>query len=185
MNELKKEQTKLRYNVEVKNQYATLMTEQSEQSPEEDIEAEWNRLKTSLTSAVEATVSKKKRTARNEWITEEILLNMEERIGAKNEIERYRVLDREVHTMCDKAKENWINQQCSGIEEFESKHKTREMYEKVKAVTGTKRKKSGNSCIRNKEGKVLFDQQEIQDRWTEHIEGLFNDERGEIPEMEN
>ena len=100
-------------------------------------------------------------------------------------IERYRVLDREVHTMCDKAKENWINQQCSEIEELESKHKTREMYEKVKEVTGTNRKKSGNSCIKNKEGKVLFDQQEIQDRWTEYIEGLFNDERGEIPEMEN
>ena len=81
--------------------------------------------------AVEATVSKKKGTARKEWMTEEILQKMEERKGAKNEIERYRVLDREVNTMCDKAKENWINQQCSEIEELESKHKTREMYEQV------------------------------------------------------
>ena len=59
--------------------------------------------------------------------------------------------------MCDKAKENWINQQCSEIKELESKHKTREMYEKVKEVRGTNRKKSGNSCIKSKEGKVLFD----------------------------
>ena len=59
------------------------------------------------------------------------------------------------------------------------------MYEKVKEVTGTNRKNSGNSCIKNKEGKVLFDQQEIQDRWTEYLEGFFNDERGEIPEIEN
>ena len=59
------------------------------------------------------------------------------------------------------------------------------MCEKVKEVTWTNRKKSGNSCIKNKEGKVLFDQQEIQDRWTEYIERLFNDERGEIPELEN
>ena len=35
---------------------------------------------------------------------EEILQKMEERKGAKNEIERYRVLDREVHTMCHKPK---------------------------------------------------------------------------------
>ena len=66
-------------------------------------------MKTSLTSAVETTFSKKKRTARKELMTKEILQKMKERKGAKNEIERYRVLDREVHTMCDKAKENWIN----------------------------------------------------------------------------
>ena len=47
------------------------------------------------------------------------------------------------------------------------------MYEKIQEVTGTNRKKSGNSCIKNKEGKVLFDQQEIEDRWTEYLEGLF------------
>ena len=32
---------------------------------------------------------------------------------------------------------------------------------------------------------MLFDQQKIQDRWTEYIEVLFNDEGGEIPKMEN
>ena len=63
MNELKKEQTQIRYNVEVRKQYATLGTEGTEQIPEEDIEIQWNRLKTSLTSAVETTVSKKKTTA--------------------------------------------------------------------------------------------------------------------------
>ena len=31
----------------------------------------------------------------------------------------------------------------------------------------------------------MFDQQEIQDRWTEYIEGLFNDKRGEILELDN
>ena len=31
------------------------------------------------------------------------------------------------------------------------------MYEKVKEVTGTNRKKSRNSCIKNKEEKVSFD----------------------------
>ena len=160
MNELKGEQTKMRYNVQVRNQYATLIPEESEQSPEEDIEAEWNRLTTSLTWAVEATVSKKKRTARKEWMTEEILQKMDERKGAKNEIERYRVLDRQVHTMCDKAKENWINQQCSEIEELESKHKTREMYEKVKEVIGRSqeivvlRTKKGRCCLTNKKFKI-------------------------------
>ena len=29
----------------------------------------------------------------------------------------------------------------------------------------------------------MFDQQEIQDRWTEYIERLFNDERGEMDQL--
>ena len=110
---------------------------------------------------------------------------MQKRKGTKYEINRYRVLDHEVHAMCDKEKENWINQQCSEIKELESKYKTREMYENVRDVAGTNRKESGNSGIKNKEGKVLFDLQEIQDKWTEYIEELFNDERREIPQMDN
>ena len=59
------------------------------------------------------------------------------------------------------------------------------MYEKVKEVTGTNRRRVGKSCITNKDGRVLFDQQEIQDRWKEYIEELFKDDRGEIPQMDN
>ena len=55
------------------------------------------------------------------------------------------------------------------------------MYESFKEATGTNRKKSGNCCVKNKEGKVLFDQQEIQDRCIEYIKELFEDERVEIP----
>ena len=32
---------------------------------------------------------------------------------------------------------------------------------------------------------MLFDQQEIQDRWKEYIKELFKDERREIPQMDN
>ena len=58
------------------------------------------------------------------------------------------------------------------------------MYEKVKEVTGTNRKRVGNSFIK-KDGRVLFDQQEIQDRGKKYIEELFRDERGDIPQMDN
>ena len=71
------------------------------------------------------------------------------------------------------------------IEELEAHNKTREMYQNVKEVTGTDRRRAGNSFISSKEGRVLFDQQEIQDRWKEYIAELFADDRGENPQMDN
>ena len=62
----------------------------------------------------------------------------------------------------DKAKEEWISNNCAKIEE--AQHKARQMCEKVKEVTGTKRRRVGNRCITNIDGRMLFDQQEIQDR---------------------
>ena len=64
-------------------------------------------------------------------------------------------------------------QNCAEIEELEAQHNTRQMYEKVKEVTGTNRRRVRNSCITNKDGRVLLDQQEIQDRWKEDIERAF------------
>ena len=185
MNKLRDGEIRKKYNIEVRNHYATLATEDFEQNSEDEIETEWNHMKTSMTFALEKSVPKKEKAKRKEWMNDEILRKMEERKRAKNDQEMYKLLDREVNIMCDKAKEAWINDNCLEIEELEAKHKTREMYEKVKEITATNQKKRGNSCVTSKDGRVLFDQQEIQDRWKEYIEELFDDKRGDIPEMDN
>ena len=72
------------------------------------------------------------------------------------------------------------------IIELEEQHKTWEIYQKVKVVTGVDRRRAGNSFITNKEGRVLFDQQKSQDRREKkNIEELFVDDRKEIPQMNN
>ena len=185
MNKMRDEKIRKEYNLEVRNYFASLENEETEQNPEEEIEEDWNRIKLSMISATKKCIPKKERTKTKEWITEEILAKMEERKTAKNDKELYKTLDQEVHRMCNKAKEDWINENCSVIEKLDAEHKTREMYKKIKEVTGTNRKKTGNSCITSKSGQVLFDQQEIQDRWKEYIEELFDDDRGEIPQMDN
>ena len=182
---LREEQTRISYNLKIKNYYDALENEEMEQQPEEIIEEEWKHLKESIIAATEECLPKKQKTKRKEWMTEDILKKMEERKKWKNDGGRYKMLDQEVHKMCDKAKEEWISENCAKIEELEAQHKTREMYQKVKEVTGTDRRRAGNSCITSKEGRVLFDQQEIQDRWKEYIEELFADDRGEIPQMDN
>ena len=53
------------------------------------------------------------------------------------------------------------------------------MYEKVKAIT-KKKKQSISSCIKDEDGKVLMEMDQIKKRWTEYIRSLYSDtERSE------
>ena len=77
---------------------------------------------------------------------------MEERKAHKNEKDKYQLLDPAIHKMCDNAKEEWIGSNFAEIEDLVAQHKTRQMDEKV---TGTNRRKVGNSCTTNKDGCVI------------------------------
>ena len=80
--------------------------------------------------------------------------------------------------MGKERKEAWWNEKCEEIEESERKHKTKEMHAKVKEMSTKKRSKSGTNCIGDKNGKMLFNSNDVINRWVEHVTELYHDERG-------
>ena len=48
-----------------------------------------------------------------------------------------------------------------------------------------KRSKPGTNCIRDKNGKMLFDSNDVINRWVEHVTELYHDERGDPPDISN
>ena len=74
---------------------------------------------------------------------------------------------------------------CEEVEELESKHESRAMHRKIKEITGQGTRKRGSNCIRNKHGKMLFDESEIKSRWEEYVSELYNDDRGNPPKIED
>ena len=68
-----------------------------------------------------------------------------------------------------------LNEQCEEIESLEKQHKTKEMYDKVKELTKKCTLKGGGSIL-DKNGKILFDQEEIDKRWVEYIKELYDDD---------
>ena len=56
---------------------------------------------------------------------------------------------------------------------------------KVKEMSTKKRSKSGTNCIRDKNGKMLFDSNDVINRWVEHVTELYDDERGDPPDVSN
>ena len=102
-------------------------------------------------------------------MTEEILNLMEDRRKAKSNIDLYKTLNTQIKDKCNEAKEQWINEQCKEIENnltVDSKY----MHSKIKDIKGTKGYTASN-CIKAKDG----------NRWSEYIEDLFQDDRGEKP----
>ena len=54
------------------------------------------------------------------------------------------------------------------------------MRQEIREVTG-KKWCTSSGCICNKGGSILLEQVDILDRWTENLEDLLDDERGDKP----
>ena len=75
-----------------------------------------------------------------------------------------------------------MNNQCLEIEDL-AKKDTQIMYERIKAVTNRKRLHTGNS-IKKENGTVAREENEVMDRWKEHVEELFEDMRDEQMQLD-
>ena len=58
------------------------------------------------------------------------------------------------------------------------------MHNKVKELTSKNTKKKASGCIKDKNGNILFNQEEIAARWVEYITELYEDHREQMPKFE-
>ena len=71
-----------------------------------------------------------------------------------------------------KAKENWIGEQCSEIEENLRKNNSKRAYQLVKDLTTVKLGKA--TTIQDRSGKCLTEEGQTLNRWTEYCFKLYN-----------
>ena len=71
-----------------------------------------------------------------------------------------------------KAKENWIGEQCSEIEENLRKNKSKRAYQLVKDLTTVKQGKA--TSVQDRSGKCLTEERLILNQWTEYGSQLYN-----------
>ena len=69
-----------------------------------------------------------------------------------------------------KAKENWIGEQCSEIEENLRKNNSKRAYEVVKDLTTVLQGKV--TSVQDRLGKCLTEERQILNRWTEYCSEL-------------
>ena len=74
--------------------------------------------------------------------------------------------------MHEKAKKNWIGEQCSEIEENLRKNNIKRAYQLLKDLTTVKQGKV--TTVQDRSGKCLTEEREILNRWTEYCSELYN-----------
>ena len=181
---LQKEEFKTKYAVEVDNIYEILTTEDTFQVNEEETDREWNKIQKAMQDAASNILPKKERQTKNQWMTDEILDKMNLRRNLKNsDKEKYYKINKEIEKMCKDAKSEWWDQNCKEIEELDAQNRSKELHRKIKSITGKKKRSNASKCIENKNGEMLFEDEEIVNRWVEYIQELYDDQRGEPPEV--
>ena len=176
------QQIQERYAVSVTNQFQILTGDVTEDQPQEQDDAvnqAWDTFKTCIQEATKEVIPKTKLEKRQKWMSDEILNLMKERKHVKisNQVE-YTRLDKEIKRKCIEAKQQWMTERCTEIENLEKSHNYRRMYSKVKQVAGQSRK-SGTGIIKDNQGNILFDLDDVIARWAEYIEELFADDRND------
>ena len=143
------------------------------------MDGDWRKLQTAFTEPAKEMVPKWDRTGKPGWMTPEILERMEERrVNKERNLQRYEKLNLEIRQACDAVKEDWINEQCREVEELERNHKIESMHRKIREVIGRKKLARGN-VIKNKEGLIVMEVEEVLKHWEEYVKDLFEDNRGE------
>ena len=81
-------------------------------------------------------------------------------------------MNKNIKRCIKKAKENWIGEQCSEIEENLRKNKNKRAYQLTKGLTTVKQGKA--TTIKDCSGKCPTEEREILNRWTEYCSELYN-----------
>ena len=81
-------------------------------------------------------------------------------------------MNNDIKKCMEKAKENWIGEQCSEIEENLRTNNSKRAYQLVKYLTSVKQGKATTSQYHS--GKCLTEERQILNRWTEYCSELYN-----------
>ena len=81
-------------------------------------------------------------------------------------------LNNQLRREIDKARNDWWREQCKELEEMDKRGRLDLMYARVKEVN--KRRNCKSNAIKDKDGTLLTEPEEIQRRWQEYMETLYD-----------
>ena len=94
----------------------------------------------------------------------------------------YKQLNIEIENDCKTAKEKWLNDKCHEIEELQKHFRLKDMHKKLNQFI-YKQKKISISYVKGNNGNILFDEENVAERWVECMQDLHNDKREVVPQF--
>ena len=108
---------------------------------------------------------KEKETKKQNWISTTAIEIAEKRRKAKarGNVKLTKKLNADFQRQIRRDKEVFLNDQCKEIEEANSKKRSRDMFQKIKEITGHFTPKLG--VLKSANGKDLTEENDIKNRW--------------------
>ena len=144
------------------------------------VEERWRAFKCTINKCAESVIGYRKRSVtKKPWVTEEMLQKMDKRrewksVNTDKGRERYKQLHKELRIETQKAREAWWEEQCEELETMNRMGRSDLMYARVKTLTKKKKNGSSECAVKNEDGILLTDRDEVRDRWKEYIEKLYD-----------
>lgn len=155
------------YITEVKNRFSAL--ELLERQPEEL----WEEIRDTIKEEAKKHIPTRKKKKQTKWLSDQAIRIAEERRirKAKGDLQGVRRLNADYQRHARQDKEKYLNKECMEIEENNKKGRTRDLFKKIREITGKFNPRIG--VIKNRKGKDLTEEVEIKTRWKEYVEGLY------------
>lgn len=150
---------------------------QQENIADLDEEVKWMKIRETIITTQQETIPKAENRKKQKWMTEEILTLMDERRRCKNRDNiKYREIQTTIKQKIRLAKEKWMAERCTEIEELEKKYDSFNLHKKVKEVTGNTKVRQA-SILKDDQDRIIVDLKAKLNLWQQYIIKLFQDQR--------
>lgn len=135
----------------------------------------WEEVRENIVKVTDKVIGKNKLEPKKPWMTKDILDMIIIRNKLRNaDYIQYKKVKNEVSMKCREAKEKWLDENIKEIEVDLLLNNTSRVYNKVKNLQY--KPKTRRNIVRDKDGKILFENNKVVERWKEYMEELYQGE---------
>ncbi|PSN45867.1 hypothetical protein C0J52_19674 [Blattella germanica] len=152
------------------------------QPKNEDIEIEWENIKTAMIDAAQNTIQYQSDQPKNEWRDEECKQIIKLKNDARMKVlrcktrtsqEAYVQIRNQANKLCRQKKKKWLNNKIIQIEESRKRNESRKFFRDIKNFQQSH--KSIPTICKDADGNILTHSEQVLTRWKEYFCEVLND----------
>ena len=189
---LQRQEVRNSFALTLKNRFSCLQQDEETAEPTtEAMEKQWTQVKEAYNKAAESVLGQQ-RSKSKPWISEDSWGKIDKRKATKRKIEdakserlkdqkreEYKSQDREVKHAVKRDKKMWTEGLAKEAEDSMQKGNLKAVYSTTKKICNQHTRKMDS--VKDKNGRLLTTEKEVQQRWQEHFSEVLNRPEPEIP----
>lgn len=151
----------------------------------DDLTMSWGKISDIVADVTRTKLGYRNTVGRRKWMNDEILVLMDERRKYKNKDDiKYKNIQKIIRSKIRMAKNEWLKQECTEIEELQKKNDGFNLHKKLKATAEMHRGKK-SSILVDETNQIVTDIKEKVKIWEKYIEQLFHQDRPSVGSENN